>query len=384
MHISWPSVRIARGEPQSRCDEREQARDLHDDFAFASPDLSAQLARAGDFHTVRGQMSRTLLSIIAAIGLLAACGQQAAQSDAAPGATAEAAGETATVTGFNVSTVPESTVTLPPFPFFNPLDGLESVIGERERNRNFDAEYFIAGTDFVAVEGRVYRDMFPLTRDREYSALEFQRNYEQAITALGGVRVAGSLETGEHMSNLEGRPAPGANCWQHTCTSSFYLIRQGGKEYWVHVGTGAIPLHGYITVAERQAMAQSFSFLTADALLAALDANGRVPVYIEFDVDRATLRPDARPAVDEIIKLMRDNPSLRLSVEGHTDNTGTPERNRTLSQERAATVQAALVAAGISADRLRSAGYGSDRPLAQGNTDADRARNRRVELVRIT
>ena len=185
------------------------------------------------------------------------------------------------------------------------------------------------------------------------------------------------------MSNLEGQPAPGAECWQHECELSFYLIRQAGKEYWIQVSTGAIPLHGYVTVAERQAMAQSFSFLTADALMAALDANGRVPVYIEFDVDRATLRPDARPAVDEIIKLMRDHADLRLSVEGHTDNTGTSERNRVLSQERAATVQAALVAAGINASRLRSAGFGADRPLAPGNTDADRARNRRVELVRL-
>jgi len=330
-------------------------------------------------------MMRSLLSIIVAAGLLTACGQQSAQPDSAGAEQTSDASEAggAVAGGFDVASVPESTATLPPFPFFNALDGLESVYSEAQRNRSFDAEYYVAGTTFVAVEGRVYRDMFQLEAARPYTALEFQRNYEQAITALGGVKVAGPLNTSAFTSNLEGRPAPGAECWQHECTSSFYLIRQGGKEYWIHVGTGAIPLHGYVTVAERQAMAQSYSFLTADALMAAIDANGRVPVYIEFDVDRATLRPDARPAVDEIIKLMRDNPNLRLSIEGHTDNTGTPERNRTLSLERAASVQAALVAAGINANRLRTAGFGSDRPLANGATDADRARNRRVELVRL-
>ncbi len=327
-------------------------------------------------------MMRSLLSIIVAAGLLTACGQQSAQPAGAADQTSDAS-EAAGANGFNVASVPESTATLPTFPFINPLDGLQSVFSDAQRNRSFDVEYFVAGDEFVPVEGRVYRDMFQLEAARPYSALEFQRNYEQAITALGGVKVAGPLSTSAFMSNLEGRPAPGAECWQHECDSNFYLIRQGGKEYWIQVGTGAIPLHGYVTVAERQAMAQSFSFLTADALMAALDANGRVPVYIEFDVDRATLRPDARPAVDEIIKLMRDHPDLRLSVEGHTDNTGTPERNRVLSQERAATVQAALVAAGINTNRLRTAGFGSDRPLANGATDADRARNRRVELVRL-
>lgn len=329
-------------------------------------------------------MLRSVLSFIVAVGLLTACGQQSTQPGAGETAPAVATEDGAVpTTGFDVATVPESTATLPPFPFINPLDGLETVFSEAQRNRSFDVEYFVAGTTFVPVEGRVYRDMFQLEGARPYSAMEFQRNYEQAITALGGVRVAGPFNTSAYMSNLEGRPAPGAECWQHECESSFYLIRQGGKEYWIHVGAGAIPLHGYVTVAERQAMAQSFSFLTADALMSALDANGRVPVYIEFDVDRATLRPDARPAVDEIIKLMRDHPDLRLSIEGHTDNTGTPERNRTLSQERAAAVQAALVAAGINASRLRTAGFGADRPLAPGNTDTDRARNRRVELVRL-
>ena len=337
-------------------------------------------------------MLRSVPVIILSAGLLTACNRSDAQDAAAAptplaapqsSVTTVAAAQAAAPVGFDPASVPESTAALPPFPMFKPLTGLESVVGGSERTREFDVDYFVAGSALVAVEGRVYRDIFPLQGARPYSALEFQRNYEQAITALGGVKIAGPVQTEAFFSQRPEQPTPNGSCFQFSCDANFYLIRQGGRELWISVGTASIPLHGYVTVAERKAMAQSFSFLNADALKAALDANGHVPVYIEFDVDRATLRPNARPAVDEIVKLMRAHPDLRISIEGHTDDTGTAARNRVLSQERADAVRAALIAANVAAGRMRTAGFGADRPLATNTSDANRARNRRVELVRI-
>lgn len=338
-------------------------------------------------------MTRLPIPALLAIGLLCACNKPASQDEAAStGPIAPPAADTAPVAApggpvapqpWDPSNVPESTAALPPFPFFNPLEGLSGVGDEANRDRRFDVEYFVAGDRLHKVEGRVFREIYPLAGERPYSALEFQRQYEQAVTALGGVKTAGPVQTETYFPERPEQPAANGSCWQFSCDANFYLIRQGGKEYWISVGTASIPLHGYVTVAERQAMAQTFSFLTADALKAALDANGHVPVYIEFDVDRATLRPGARPAVNEIIKLLRQHGDLKLSIEGHTDDTGTAARNRTLSAERARTVQAAIVAAGIDAGRLRTAGYGADRPLVANSSDENRARNRRVELVRI-
>jgi OOP family OmpA-OmpF porin len=169
----------------------------------------------------------------------------------------------------------------------------------------------------------------------------------------------------------------GVDCDNHT-----YLIRQGGKEWWIQVSSGAIPLHGEVVVLERQAMASKLAYLDASAMSQALVADGRVALYINFDVDKATLRPDAMPVINEVVKLLQNDPSLKLAVEGHTDDTGTSERNLELSKQRAGTVVAMLVAFGIDAGRLSSTGHGEDRPRVVGTDDHSRAQNRRVELVK--
>ncbi|MFD1470122.1 OmpA family protein [Hymenobacter caeli] len=104
-------------------------------------------------------------------------------------------------------------------------------------------------------------------------------------------------------------------------------------------------------------------------------------LYLNFDTDKATLRPDAQPTLAEVLKLLQQNPGLRLAVQGHTDNAGTPAHNQTLSEDRARAVVAALVGAGTAATRLEAAGFGQTRPVADNATDAGRAQNRRVELV---
>jgi outer membrane protein OmpA-like peptidoglycan-associated protein len=119
------------------------------------------------------------------------------------------------------------------------------------------------------------------------------------------------------------------------------------------------------------------------AMQVALQKAGRVVLYVNFDFDRATLRPDAAPVVAQVVAMLKAEPGLRLGIEGHTDAMGTAERNRTLSGERARAFAAAMVAQGIAADRLLPSGLGPDKPLASNETSEGRARNRRVELVRM-
>ena len=90
----------------------------------------------------------------------------------------------------------------------------------------------------------------------------------------------------------------------------------------------------------------------------------------------------AKPIIDQIVQMMNSNPDLKIGVEGHTDNVGTPASNKTLSEARAKSVVSAIVAQGIAADRLSPVGFGQDKPIADNNTEEGRAQNRRVELVK--
>jgi outer membrane protein OmpA-like peptidoglycan-associated protein len=100
-----------------------------------------------------------------------------------------------------------------------------------------------------------------------------------------------------------------------------------------------------------------------------------------FAVGQHTLSPRARDEVGRIAAVLMQYPGHRISVEGHTDSTGSEALNQRLSEQRAQSVQAALIAEGIDPGRVQLAGFGQNRPIADNATAAGRAENRRVELV---
>jgi OmpA-OmpF porin, OOP family len=112
------------------------------------------------------------------------------------------------------------------------------------------------------------------------------------------------------------------------------------------------------------------------------EKDGFIALDIHFDTGKAEILPESRPIIDEIVSLMKKRPNLRVGVEGHTDNTGNPAANKTLSIARAKAVAAAIADAGINSNRLDPVGYGQERPIADNRTEEGRAKNRRVELVK--
>jgi outer membrane protein OmpA-like peptidoglycan-associated protein len=114
-----------------------------------------------------------------------------------------------------------------------------------------------------------------------------------------------------------------------------------------------------------------------------LDDVGHVAIYgIYFDVDKATLRPEADATLKQIQALLLKYKELKLEIQGHTDNSGTHDHNQKLSEERAAAVKAWLLAHGIHGARLAAAGYAETRPVAPNSTEEGKQKNRRVELAR--
>lgn len=103
---------------------------------------------------------------------------------------------------------------------------------------------------------------------------------------------------------------------------------------------------------------------------------------VNFATGKSTLTEGSRAILDEVARSLQANADVRVEVAGHTDNTGPREVNERLSLERADAVKAYLVEQGVDADRMETAGYASDRPVAPNTTRAGRAQNRRTELTR--
>lgn len=104
---------------------------------------------------------------------------------------------------------------------------------------------------------------------------------------------------------------------------------------------------------------------------------------INFDIDKATIRPESMGTLNMVVKVMKDNPDLKFEIDGHTDNTGTPAHNLTLSQQRSQAVMAQLIIMGIDATRLTTKGLGDTKPIADNSTLEGKANNRRVEFVKL-
>jgi peptidoglycan-associated lipoprotein len=102
---------------------------------------------------------------------------------------------------------------------------------------------------------------------------------------------------------------------------------------------------------------------------------------VHFDFDRYTLRPEATRVLDEAVAALREDPTLRVTIEGHTCNIGTAEYNLALGDRRANAVKEYLVSRGVGTDRLQTVSYGEERPKYDNAREETRRLNRRAALV---
>lgn len=113
--------------------------------------------------------------------------------------------------------------------------------------------------------------------------------------------------------------------------------------------------------------------------------SGRISIRgkVQFETGSSNIKPKSQRLLDRVAQLMKQNPDLKVRIEGHTDDVGDARPNQELSEERARSVRQALIKRGVAPNRLVARGYGESRPVAPNKTAAGRARNRRVEFIRI-
>jgi len=226
------------------------------------------------------------------------------------------------------------------------------------------AEVPTGNNQFTPHEGTVTRIKYVTNQDDEAkmkSILQVIRNYENAIIGKGGKKVFSNNEFGTFRMMQDGKETL-ISAW------SFYLP-QGG-------GVGSFEL----LIVEKEAMKQE---VEANALFKELNEKGSVALYINFDTGKSTIKSESQSIIDEIVKMMKSNPGLKVSIEGHTDNVGSASSNQKLSEERAAAVVKALTAKGIDKSRLASKGWGQTKPVADNSSSDGKAKNRRVEIVKL-
>jgi len=121
----------------------------------------------------------------------------------------------------------------------------------------------------------------------------------------------------------------------------------------------------------------------AAAMAKGLGETGHIALYgIYFDTDKAVIKPESRPTLEQIAKLLAGQPQLNVFIVGHTDSQGTFDYNLDLSRRRAEAIAQELVKSyRIAQPRLRTAGVGLLAPIGSNASEAGRALNRRVELV---
>lgn len=242
-----------------------------------------------------------------------------------------------------------------------------------EYSKNYNAVTFTLSSDSggapeqKSLEGDMtslryyYKDL-----EHQPSPLQLIRNYQNAIKAIGGSVL------------FERLPSDGDG------GETTLKVSSGGKEIWVKVVPEiySAPTQSYkLEIVEIAAMQQVVS---ANQLLDELNSKGFATLYINFDTGKWDLKTESRDTTKEIAAMLKLAPDLKISVEGHTDNVGSPDANKELSENRAKSVVSAIAQDGIEPDRLKSKGFGQDKPIADNRSEEGRAKNRRVELVKLS
>ncbi len=313
---------------------------------------------------------------------------------APPAAAANPAAPATLMAELDWSTVPEATGDIGTYPYFKAPDllmvqtesGRLSTTGFT-KEEDFGKLISYTGTNFYPAEGRVTTLWFAMAESgKNFNQYVFDKSMDAYILGLGAKLLFKGTVPRELRDELKKTDKDAEYRYMVSGVGSddpvrFYAFKQKEKKLMIQVSSNSAA--SYVKFVELKEFKQTIQKYSAEGMKKDIDATGKAIVNINFDTDKSTLKADGQDVVNQIVALLKGAPALKLSIEGHTDNTGSAERNKALSAERSNAVMLALVSTGIDKGNLKSAGFGADKPLVANDSEENKAKNRRVELVKF-
>ncbi|MCG9792063.1 OmpA family protein [Flavobacterium algicola] len=297
---------------------------------------------------------------------------------------------------FDWSKIPESTADIGVFPYISAPEGfIVKEEGSIEVAKNgmtnffdFNKLYIYNGNSFFSAEGKK-ASLYLIMKDvnAEFNQLKFDKSVDNYLKKIGAVLVFEGKIPAEKLDSLQQTEEKAAYKYIQSAGSPYdnpvrnYALNHKNGKIFFQLGSNSA--HSEIGIIALEGFKQTIKAPTASEMQKEIETKGKAVLHINFDTDKATLQQDGQKNVDEIFALLTNNSKLKLSIEGHTDNSGSVEHNKQLSADRANTVMYALAGKGIDINRLKVIGFGAEKPLITNTTEENKAKNRRVELVKF-
>ena len=293
------------------------------------------------------------------------------------------------VSKFSWDDIPESKANIGVFPYITAPNRL--IIDENEsQSYEFDKLEMFNGSSFFVLDGKVERMTLEMDGDKKWERYWFEKSVSEYLKSIGAVLIFDGQIPYEFVQKWGKTPNP-----QHEHKNEFYagdIINKPVKMFVLKTKTKKIGFQiisehsrGKIGIVEYTDFEQTIEKITADDILDQINTKGYATLYLNFDVGKSRINGgDSFQIIGEIAKMMKANIDLKISIEGHTDNVGNETSNLKLSKKRAMSVFATLITVGgINQSRLKTKGFGQQKPVDDNLTEEGRANNRRVELRKI-
>lgn len=288
-----------------------------------------------------------------------------------------------TTENFNIEDIPFSNADLGDFPFFTLPKTL--VAGKSPMQKKFDVCFFPINAVMTPFEGQLYKANIGAERGEEFSQHYFEKSMADYLTSIGAVKIFdGEITKEEYERYNKQDPNKGGTgdigYWDEPI--KFYVIRSQEKGN-IYVQYSSNNAGAKLNILQEETFVQTMTKVSADDIAKDLSEKGKSVLYINFETDKAHLSTEGQDVVKQISEALKNNTSLKIAIEGHTDNTGDATRNKKLSEDRANAVLTNLIKQGIEESRLSAKGFGTEKPLVANDSESNKAKNRRVELIKI-